>query len=96
MPYLSRAQVDSREEVSELLSLKQKIDLVIPRGSSALVQNVLDQARGQIPVLGHTEGVCHVYVDNKADMQKAVAIGNREEGGKGRGGSHHPSIPSPH
>eukprot|EP00731_Ephydatia_muelleri_P003380 Em0001g3380a len=68
------AMVDSREGVSEVLSLKQKIDLVIPRGSSSLVQNILEQAKGQIPVLGHTEGVCHVYVDAKADMQKAVAV----------------------
>ena len=66
-----------------MLSLKQKIDLVIPRGSSSLVQNILEQAKGQIPVLGHTEGVCHVYVDAKADMQKAVAVGNDGRGWKG-------------
>ena len=66
-----------------MLSLKQKIDLVIPRGSSSLVQNILEQAKGQIPVLGHTEGVCHVYVDAKADMQKAVAVGNDGRGWRG-------------
>lgn len=71
------AQVDSREAVSELLSLQNKIDLIIPRGSNALVKSVMEQADGQIPVLGHTDGVCHVYVDKHACIDKAVKIGKR-------------------
>ena len=68
-------QVDSREAVSELLSLKNKIDLVIPRGGNALVKSILEQAEGRIPVLGHTDGVCHVYLDQHASIDKAMRIG---------------------
>lgn len=68
-------QVDSREEVGELLSLDQKINLVIPRGSNKLVRDIMEQAQGRIPVLGHAEGICHVYVDKDSDMEKAVRIG---------------------
>lgn len=69
------SQVDSREDVSDLLTLEGKIDLVIPRGSQELVCSVRTLANGKIPVLGHTEGVCHVYVDQHADMEKALRIG---------------------
>ena len=70
-------QVDSREEVGELLSLDRKIDLVIPRGGNELVRDIMEQARGKIPVLGHAEGICHVYVDKHADIDKAVRVGER-------------------
>jgi glutamate-5-semialdehyde dehydrogenase len=50
----------------------QNVDLIIPRGSYELVQYVMQHSR--IPVLGHGEGICHVYVDHAADMEKAVAI----------------------
>ncbi len=62
----------SREESDELLSLERDVDLVIPRGGSDLVRSVM--ARTRIPVLGHAEGVCHVYVDRAADPEKAIAI----------------------
>ena len=68
-------QVDSREEVGELLSLNQKIDLIIPRGGNELVRDIMEQAKGRIPVLGHAEGICHVYVDQHADIEKAVRVG---------------------
>ena len=68
-------QVDSREDVSDLLSLEGKIDLVISRGGNELVKSIMEGANGNIPVLGHTEGVCHVYVDQHANIQKAVRIG---------------------
>lgn len=65
--------VTEREEVRELLKLEEYIDLVIPRGSTQLVKQI--QADSQnIPVLGHSEGVCHVYVDLDADIEKAVKI----------------------
>lgn len=67
--------MDSREEVSDLLSLEGKIDLAIPRGGQELVHSVMAMANGKIPVLGHTEGVCHVYVDQHADIEKALRIG---------------------
>lgn len=65
--------VSTREEVSDLLSMEKHIDLIIPRGSSELVRNIQDQSQ-RIPVLGHAEGICHVYVDREADLQKAIKI----------------------
>lgn len=62
----------TREEVSEMLALDEEIDLVIPRGSKEFVRHVA--ANSRIPVLGHGEGVCHVYVDASADLRKAVAV----------------------
>jgi delta-1-pyrroline-5-carboxylate synthetase len=65
--------VSTREEISDLLSMEKHIDLIIPRGSSELVKNIQDQSQ-RIPVLGHAEGVCHVYVDKEADLSKALKI----------------------
>ncbi|KAK7794902.1 hypothetical protein R5R35_005662 [Gryllus longicercus] len=65
--------VSTREEISDLLSMDQHIDLIIPRGSTELVRSI--QQRSQhIPVLGHAEGICHVYVDRDADLHKALKI----------------------
>lgn len=62
----------TRADVMELLTLDRDIDLIIPRGSRQLVQFVVQNSR--IPVLGHGEGICHVYVDRAADIEKAVRI----------------------
>ncbi len=62
----------TREEIQALLKLDQYVDLIIPRGSNSFVRFVQDNTR--IPVLGHAEGICHLYVDSLADMGKAVAI----------------------
>ncbi|MBD1898402.1 glutamate-5-semialdehyde dehydrogenase [Trichocoleus sp. DQ-A3] len=62
----------TREETLELLKLDQFVDLIIPRGSNSFVRFVQENTR--IPVLGHAEGICHVYVDKAADLQKAVSI----------------------
>ncbi len=64
--------LSTREEVEALLALDPEIDLVIPRGGANLVRWVREQTR--IPVLGHAEGVCHVYVDRAADPEMAIAI----------------------
>lgn len=66
------ALVETREEVSSLLALDDVIDLVVPRGSSDLVRYIKESTR--IPVLGHADGICHVYVDAKADVAMAEAI----------------------
>lgn len=64
--------LSTREEVAELLRMDELIDLVIPRGSNALVRSV--KAATRIPVLGHADGVCHVYVDAAADLARACAV----------------------
>lgn len=65
--------VSTREEISDLLSMENHIDLIIPRGSSDLVRSIQKQSQ-HIPVLGHAEGVCHVYLDKDADPVKALKI----------------------
>jgi glutamate-5-semialdehyde dehydrogenase len=62
----------TREEILELLQLDKYVDLIIPRGSNAFVRFVQENTR--IPVLGHADGICHLYVDKAADIAKAVAI----------------------
>jgi len=65
--------VSGRNEVSELLKLDQFIDLIIPRGSNEMVKSIKDASKS-IPVLGHADGICHVYLDKDADPSKAVKI----------------------
>ncbi len=64
--------LQTRADVLELLSLDHDVDLIIPRGSRALVEFVGKNSR--IPVLGHGEGICHVYVDRAADVTKAIDV----------------------
>ena len=64
--------IEAHEEVDALLSMDEKVDLVMPRGSSEFVSYIQDNT--QIPVLGHTEGVCHVYVDDEADLEMAEEV----------------------
>ena len=58
--------------MADLLRLDHVVDLCIPRGSNELVQNIKENTK--IPVLGHADGICHVYVDEGCDMTKAVKI----------------------
>ena len=62
----------SHEEIAELLGLTEYIDLVIPRGGKGLIRSVVEQSK--IPVIKHFEGICHVYVDDDADREKAERI----------------------
>jgi glutamate-5-semialdehyde dehydrogenase len=64
--------LQTRADVKEMLALDRDVDLIIPRGSYALVQFIMQHSR--IPVLGHSEGICHVYVDRAADLGKAMDI----------------------
>jgi glutamate-5-semialdehyde dehydrogenase len=66
------AGVHQRTDVDELLKLEGVVDLVIPRGSYALVRHV--QSSTRIPVLGHSEGVCHIYVDAAAKFDLALNV----------------------
>ncbi len=64
--------VEGREAVAELLELDRQVDLVIPRGSGELVRAI--QSSTRIPVLGHAEGVCHLYLDAAADPTMAARL----------------------
>lgn len=66
--------MSTREEVEDLCRLDKLIDLIIPRGSSQLVRDIQRAAKG-IPVLGHSEGICHVYIDSEASIDKAINVG---------------------
>ena len=65
-------QVEARADINELLGCDTSVDLLIPRGSNAFVRYIMDNTR--IPVMGHSDGICHVYVDGAADIEKAVHI----------------------
>lgn len=62
----------TRQDVDEMLKLDESIDLIIPRGSNSFVHYIMQNS--SIPVLGHSEGICHVYVDRAANLGKAVQI----------------------
>lgn len=64
--------LETRADVSDMLDLDESIDLIIPRGSNAFVKHIMDNTR--IPVLGHADGICHIYIDGVADREMAVNI----------------------
>ena len=64
--------MEARDEVTKLLELDAYVDLIIPRGSNEFVKYIQNNTR--IPVLGHADGVCHIYVDSDADLNMAVEI----------------------
>lgn len=62
----------SREDVAEMLTMDKYIDLLIPRGGNKLVQYIKNNTK--IPVMGHADGICHIYIDEEADLTKATDI----------------------
>ena len=72
MPAGCLAQAELHSEIDELLSCDRDVDLLIPRGSNAFVQYIMNHTK--IPVLGHADGVCHIYVDGDCDPVKAIRI----------------------
>ena len=62
----------SREDVAKMLSMDKYIDLIIPRGGNALVQYIKNNTK--IPVMGHADGICHIYIDEAADVKKSTDI----------------------
>ncbi len=72
MPQGAFELMETREEVNKMLKLDEYINLIIPRGSNEFVKYIQDNTR--IPVLGHSAGICHVYVDSKADFKKAMDV----------------------
>jgi glutamate-5-semialdehyde dehydrogenase len=65
-------QCELRDEISELLDCHGFVDLLIPRGSNAFVQYIMDNTK--IPVMGHADGICHIYVDKDYDIEKAIPV----------------------
>lgn len=62
----------TRDDVAEMLTLDKYIDLLIPRGGNSLVQYIKNNTK--IPVMGHADGICHIYIDENADLKKAAEI----------------------
>ena len=72
LPEDSMLLAESHSEIDELLSCHNYVDLLIPRGSNAFVQYIMNNTK--IPVMGHADGICHIYVDKDADLNKALPI----------------------
>jgi glutamate-5-semialdehyde dehydrogenase len=64
--------LQTRQDVAQMLALDEYIDLVVPRGSNEFVRYIMDNTN--IPVLGHADGICHVYIDEDADIDMAITI----------------------
>ncbi len=64
--------LETREDVTGMLAMDEHIDLIVPRGSNAFVRHIMENTN--IAVLGHADGLCHVYVDRKADLDQALRI----------------------
>lgn len=65
-------QAELHNEIGELLTCDRDVDLLIPRGSNAFVRYIMDNTK--IPVMGHADGICHIYVDKDADQEKALRV----------------------
>lgn len=72
LPGLCLYQAEAHSEIDELLRCDGLVDLIIPRGSNAFVRHIMDNTR--IPVMGHADGLCHVYVDRDADPDLATRV----------------------
>jgi len=66
------ALIEDRAGIDELLKCHDYVDLIIPRGSNSFVQYIMENSK--IPVMGHADGICHVYVDKEADIEKAIPV----------------------
>lgn len=72
VPHSAVQMIETRSEVADMLKEDQYIHLIVPRGSNAFVKYIQENTR--IPVLGHSEGICHGYIDKFADLDKAIKI----------------------
>ncbi len=72
LPGSALLQAEQHNEIDELLECDQDVDLLIPRGSNKFVRYIMDNTK--IPVMGHSSGVCHIYVDADADQKLALPI----------------------
>ena len=65
-------ETSDREAVGELITMKDSVDVIVPRGGKSLIERISQQAT--IPVIKHLDGICHVYIDDKADIDKAINV----------------------
>ncbi len=65
-------ETTDRAAVGELIAMPQWVDVIVPRGGRSLIERI--SADAKVPVIKHLDGICHVYIDGKADLDKAVAI----------------------
>lgn len=72
VPPAAIQMIETRAEVADMLKEEQYINLIVPRGSNEFVKYIQDHTK--IPVLGHSEGICHGYIDEEADLKKAIAV----------------------
>ena len=72
MPAACMLQIEAREDINTLLACDDSVDLLIPRGSNAFVRYIMDNTR--IPVMGHADGICHIYADASADVELAIPV----------------------
>ena len=61
-----------RAAVGELITMKEYVDVIVPRGGKSLIARISEEAR--VPVIKHLDGICHVYIDDEADLEKAISI----------------------
>ncbi|MDO8369274.1 MAG: glutamate-5-semialdehyde dehydrogenase, partial [Candidatus Nitrotoga sp.] len=61
-----------RAAVGELITMQEYVDVIVPRGGKSLIARISKEAR--VPVIKHLDGICHVYIDNEADLEKAIRI----------------------
>ena len=65
-------ETTDRQAVGELITMKEFVDVIVPRGGKGLIERITNEAR--IPVIKHLDGVCHVYIDDQADLGKALRV----------------------
>lgn len=65
-------ETTDRAAVGELITMKEFVDVIVPRGGKGLIERISNEAR--IPVIKHLDGICHVYIDDQADLDKAVRV----------------------
>ncbi len=65
-------ETPDRAAVGELITMKEYVDVIVPRGGKSLIERISNEAR--VPVIKHLDGICHVYVDDQADLEKAINI----------------------
>ena len=65
-------ETTDREAVGEMLRLKDYVDVIIPRGGKSLIERITNES--SVPVIKHLDGICHIYIDADADMEKAISV----------------------